>query len=63
MSAQDYISSQRMKKAEQMLAGSDLTVKTISAECGFANEYYFSNFFKNYYGLSPSEYRKIFKNS
>lgn len=63
MSAQDYISSQRMKKAEQMLAGSDLTVKTVSAECGFANEYYFSNFFKNYYGLSPSEYRKIFKNS
>lgn len=59
MSPQDYIVELRMKKAQQMLGESDLSVKEIAAECGFANEYYFSNFFKKYNNLSPSEFRKI----
>lgn len=63
MSAQDYISAMRMNNAEQMLRNTDLSVKSISLGCGFANEYYFSNFFKKYYGYSPTQYRQMLKNS
>ena len=56
---QEYIVDMRMKKAKQMLGESDLLIKEIAVECGFTNEYYFSNFFKQYSGFSPSEFRKM----
>ena len=60
---QDYITDMRMKKAKNMLSDTDLSIKEISAECGFANEYYFSGFFRKYQGLSPSEFRSVAKNT
>ena len=59
ISPQDYIADMRIKKAKQMLGESELLIKDIATECGFANEYYFSNFFKKYSDFSPSEFRKI----
>lgn len=58
-SPQDYITDMRMKKAKNMLSNTDLPIKEIAAECGFANEYYFSGFFKKYQGLSPSKFRSV----
>lgn len=54
----DYIAKERMKLARKFLLESDLLIKDIAAACGFDNEYYFSNFFKKYNGISPSEFRR-----
>lgn len=56
---QDYITEMRIKKAKALLADSDLTVKEIAVSCGFANEYYFSNFFRSHQSISPSEFRTL----
>ena len=45
-------------KAAEILASTSLTIRMIAVECGFYDEYYFSNYFKKYYRISPSEYRK-----
>ncbi len=60
---QDYITDMRMKKAKNMLSDTDLSIKEISIECGFANEYYFSGFFRKYQGLSPTEFRSVAQNT
>lgn len=59
LTPQEYINNMRMEKARYLLAESTVSVKKIAVECGFANEYYFSKFFKKYNSISPSEYRKM----
>lgn len=54
----EYISDLKMKKAQQLLTDTDLTIKTIAYELGFCNEYYFSSFFKKHSGVSPSLFRE-----
>lgn len=55
----EYILGKRMKKAAQMLSNDgEISVKEISEACGFADIEYFSRSFKQYYGQSPSTYRK-----
>lgn len=58
---QDYVAGMRMKKAQLLLSETDLPIKRIAQECGFGNEYYFSNFFRTRCTLSPSQYRTMIK--
>ncbi|MBE6662207.1 MAG: helix-turn-helix domain-containing protein [Ruminococcaceae bacterium] len=59
MTITEYILQKRMKKAAQMLSNDgDISVKEVSEACGFADIEYFSRSFKQYYGASPSIYRK-----
>ena len=55
----EYVNALRMEKAKKLLFESDLQIKEISDSLGFENEYYFSNFFKKHYNISPSAFRKI----
>lgn len=57
MSFWDYVTSLRMEKAKKLLKASDDTLYTISMEIGYESQYHFSRKFKNYYGISPNEYR------
>ena len=52
-----YIRSFRLAKAKKLLANTNLPVISIAAECGFADQNYFSRIFKKKTGYSPSEYR------
>ena len=60
---QDYITEMRLRKSKQLLADSDLPVKEVARSCGFANEYYFSNFFREHLKLSPTEFRALAKST
>lgn len=53
----DYVMEVRMKKAAELL--DDLRYKTyeVSALVGYSNAVNFTRTFKNYYGMSPREYR------
>jgi AraC-like DNA-binding protein len=53
-----YIDSAVERRARELLAASDLTVKEIAGMLGFADEFYFSRFFKRKAGKAPSLYRR-----
>ena len=55
MSPKQYLLKLRMKRALELLAENELSVKEIAFVCGFHDEKYFSRAFKNKYGYPPSQ--------
>ena len=53
-----YLLNLRMEESLTLLTNTNLTIKAIAHRLQFADEHYFSNFFKKTYGQSPSSYRK-----
>lgn len=53
----DYVEAIRLKKAQGLLADSDLPLKEISYRLGFSNSSTFSSTFKRTSGETPSDYR------
>ena len=53
----EYVLKVRMKKAEEMITGTDVKIQQISDYLGYKDKNYFSKAFKNYFGKYPSEYR------
>lgn len=60
--AHKYLMNYRLKKSRELLVNTDLSVTEISDSCGFKSPYYFSNIFKEKFGISPLKYRKSQKN-
>lgn len=56
MSARDFIRTYRLKQAGKLLASKKLNVSDVAYSLGFSNLSHFSNTFKDFYGMSPSEY-------
>lgn len=54
----DYITSQRLKKACSLLQTTDMSLEEIAASTGFSNADYFGRVFKKKKGCTPSKYRK-----
>lgn len=55
----NYIDDLVFMKAEKMLLKTDLSLSKISAILGFCDQFYFSRRFKERYGITPSQYRKM----
>lgn len=55
-SARDFIRGIRLKQAASLLTNKKLSVSDVAYATGFTNLSHFSNAFKEFYGLSPSEY-------
>lgn len=53
-----YVQEVRMKRAKDLLENPDIKIQSISERLGYADNNYFSKAFKNYYGMSPSQWRK-----
>lgn len=53
-----YLMKTRLSKAAAVLIKAEKTVKETAAECGFADEKYFSRCIKQAYGISPSNLQK-----
>ena len=53
-----YIVSKRLEKAQTLLATTDLRISDIAFDVGFNDIGYFSKTFRNYYSISPSDFRK-----
>lgn len=58
VSPAQYIRDQIMKRAEDLLLHTAMTVREIARSMGFQNEKNFITSFRKYYGLSPNQYRK-----
>ena len=55
-----YIQNQRVTHIEMLLAQNTLTLKEISEQMNFTNEYYFNTFFSKHAGMTPGAYRKMY---
>jgi transcriptional regulator GlxA family with amidase domain len=58
-----YINNLRLQKARKLLETSHLHVKDIRMKVGATHESHFQRDFKKKYGVTPNNYRNIFKNS
>ena len=61
VSVMEYLRSCRMANAKQMLAETDRSIGEIVEKCGFSDNSNFCRTFKKLNGLSPSDFRKIYK--
>lgn len=55
---QEFIIHQRLTNAAELMRLTDLPIKTVAAQCGYPNQFHFSQAFKKCYGLPPQEWRK-----
>ena len=53
-----YVQKLRLEFAVSLLKLSDLSIKEIADQSGFNSAAYFSNAFKDYFGVSPEQFRK-----
>lgn len=51
-----YVNDLRIARAKQLLAERRLNISEIAADCGWANVYCFSGYFRKSTGYSPTEY-------
>ena len=58
---QEYLTKVRLRKAEQLLEHSDLSVGKVAEACGFSSPNYFSDVFRKKNRCSPSQYRKQYR--
>ncbi len=57
LSPRAFVEGERMVRARQLLEMSDLPIKDIAAQLGFASEFYFSTRFRRSTGHSPRSFR------
>jgi AraC-like DNA-binding protein len=55
---QSFLNHLRMQRAVQLLNATELSIKQISDQLGFSDQFYFSRAFKRMHNLSPSEHRR-----
>lgn len=53
-----YITDFRMEKAKQLLEEGNLKIVQVGKACGYENQSYFNRLFKNYYDMTPKQYRE-----
>lgn len=56
-----FVTRLRMDEAQKRIGGTGESFKSVAISCGYNDYYYFSKVFKGYYGISPAEYRKLYK--
>lgn len=54
-----YLVNVRMKKAKIMLLDQNVKVYEVAHRIGYENSEHFSKLFKEYYGITPKEYRRM----
>lgn len=57
----EWVDRRRMDKARKLLVETNIPLKVIAFDLGFANQSLFSTAFRLRAGISPSEYRKAFR--
>lgn len=60
-SVKDYIQNQKVERAKILLSGTDKSIQWISDELSFSTRSYFYTCFQKVTGMSPTEYRKIYR--
>ena len=59
----NYVHSQRIEIAKQLLVSTDSNLNQIAEQIGYANDIALIRLFKKYTGVTPGKYRELYKNS
>ena len=62
ISLAEFIQLQRVRYAQELLRGNELSLRQISEHLNFSSECYFSSFFKKHAGMTPGKYRQMYTN-
>lgn len=54
-----YLNRYRLRQAADLLKNTDLSICEVSSQCGFSYQSYFGKLFREAYGITPYEYRKM----
>lgn len=57
----DYLTDLRISKSKELLCGDKLSVQDVAEMVGYRDLKYFSRLFKNTTGISPTDYKKLYK--
>ncbi|MFI3286317.1 MAG: response regulator [Rikenellaceae bacterium] len=57
--AMEYVTKLRMTAAAERLSTTSAPITEIAIECGYNDNQYFSKAFKQFHGVSPSQFRKL----
>jgi len=57
LSPHRYVLEQRIRRAQQFLSNSDMTILEASVRTGFADQGHFTKVFRRFVGVLPTEYR------
>ena len=57
----EYALNLRMSRAKELLLDQNMQIQQIAERLGYSNSNYFSKAFKNYYQLSPTEFREKYE--
>lgn len=60
MTPSKYIIKLRMEHSVEFLETSNMSISEISLACGYSDVNFFSRTFKEYFGISPTDYRRRF---
>lgn len=56
----EYLRAKRIHRSEELLRTGEYTVSEIAYKVGFNNPRYFSKYFQEEYGMTPSQYKKSY---
>ena len=59
MSFKDYLKKLRFNYSVNLLSSTEMSVAQISADSGFSTTSYFISLFREHYGITPSQFRKL----
>ncbi|MBQ2841050.1 MAG: AraC family transcriptional regulator [Oscillospiraceae bacterium] len=62
MRLKQYIRRKRIELAKELIANTDMNMTAVAERCGFGTIHYMTRVFKNEENLSPTEFRRRFKN-
>lgn len=62
LSLHKYIINYRLNKAKELLTCTPYSIDVISEKVGFSGDAAFSSSFKKSFGITPTEYRQLYKN-
>ena len=54
-----YVSKSRLKRVEELLTGSRMSVKEIASRMGYIDSCYLNKLFRQHHGVTPMQYRKM----
>ena len=57
----EYVRRLRIEVACRKIAGSDLSLSEIALSVGFYDQSHFTNVFKRFTGVTPAQYRAVFR--
>ena len=56
----DYVTRVRLEESMRLLSDTRMSIRSVASSVGYQDEKYYTKLFKKQYGITPTEYRKLY---